>query len=145
MLLLETGVAIRAGTKEDTPMDSLKIVEVSTQTSEDLPAHPVDDRPYWTVTEGDRPTYSSRSDFSSADERVHVGVSQYDKMTLQLNNYPVDEFMHILEGQVEITDESGASKVYGPGDMFVMPKGFSGTWRQLSPIKKLDIYYGSLA
>ena len=23
-------------------------------------------------------------------------------------------------------------------------KGFNGTWRQLSPIKKLDAYYGSL-
>ena len=126
-------------------MNSARIVDVSVQTSDDLTAHPVEDQRYWTVTEGDRPTYTSRSDFVSADERLHVGVSQYDKMTLRLTDYPVDEFMHILEGQVEITDENGASKVYGPGDKFVMPKGFSGTWRQLSAIKKLDVYYGTLA
>ena len=123
-------------------MDPVKIIEVSAKAPADLAAHPVEDRSYWTVTGGDGPTYGSRSDFLSPDGRFHVGYSQYDKMTLQLKDWPIDEFMHILEGQVEITDESGASKVYGPGDMFVMPKGFNGTWRQLSPIKKLDAYYG---
>jgi uncharacterized cupin superfamily protein len=133
-----------AGTREDTPMDSVKIIDVSAKTPAGLAARPVEDQPYWTVTEGDRPTYGSRDDFLSADRRLHVGYSQFEKMTLQLKNWPVDEFMHFLEGQVEITDESGASKVYGPGDMLVMPKGFNGTWRQLSPIKKISVYYGSL-
>ncbi|MNE77536.1 hypothetical protein D3C80_1738570 [compost metagenome] len=49
--------------------------------------------------------------------------------------------MYIIEGQLEISDEKGNSKVYGPGDAFVMPKGFSGTWRQLSKIKKMTVNY----
>ena len=40
-----------------------------------------------------------------------------------------------------IADEEGHSRVYGPGDAFVMPKGFKGTWRQLSPIKKIAVAY----
>jgi len=124
-------------------MHPLKIADVSAETPAELSAHPVEDESFWTVTEGDRPTHGSRDDFSSADQRFQVGYSQYDKMTLQLKDYPVDEFMHILEGQVEITDESGDSKVYGPGDMLVMPKGFNGTWRQLSAIKKIHVYCGS--
>ena len=125
-------------------MAPVKIIEVSPKAPSGLATHPVEDKPYWTVTEGDGPTFGSRKDFVSPDGRFQVGYSQYDKMTLQLKDWPIDEFMHILEGQVQITDESGASKVYGPGDMFVMPKGFNGTWRQLSPIKKLDAYFGSL-
>ncbi len=49
--------------------------------------------------------------------------------------------MYFLEGQVEITNEDGSSKIYGPGDALVMPKGFNGTWRQLGPIKKINISY----
>ena len=144
VLWLAIGVTGHADTKEDTQVDPVKIIDVSPEPPADLTTYPVVDRPFWTVMEGDRPTSGSRRDFLSADGRVHVGYSQYDKVTLQLSNWPVDEFMHILEGQVEITDESGTSKIYGPGDMFVMPKGFNGTWRQLSPIKKLDVYYGSV-
>ena len=45
-------------------------------------------------------------------------------------DWPVDEFMYFLEGQVEITNEDGSSRIYGPGDAIVMPKGFNGIWRQ---------------
>tara|TARA_B110000046_G_scaffold148757_1_gene156728 strand:+ start:1615 stop:1773 length:159 start_codon:yes stop_codon:yes gene_type:complete len=49
--------------------------------------------------------------------------------------------MYFLEGQVEITDEKGESKIYGPGDGIFMPKGFNGTWRQLSAIKKMYVFH----
>ena len=40
-----------------------------------------------------------------------------------------------------LTAEDGSSPIYGPGDAIVMPKGFTGTWRQLSPIKKIHVSY----
>ena len=140
-LWLAAGISGRADTRKNTSMGPLKIIDVSPKPPADLVTRPVVDRPFWTVIAGEKPTSGYRRDYSSTDQRLHVGYSQYDQVTLQLKNWPIDEFMHILEGQVEITDESGASKIYGPGDMFVMPKGFNGTWRQLSPIKKLDVYY----
>ena len=70
-----------------------------------------------------------------------MGSSRYSKITLRLSDWPVDEFMYFLEGQVEITNEDGSSKIYGAGDAIVMPKGFNGIWRQLTPIKKINISY----
>lgn len=84
---------------------------------------------------------ASVDQFLSSDKRLAAGYSKYKKITLRLNNWPVDEIMFILEGRVEITDAKGTTHTYGPGDAFVMPKGFSGTWRQLSDIKKMQITY----
>jgi uncharacterized cupin superfamily protein len=58
-----------------------------------------------------------------------------------LRNWPVDEFMLFLNGQVEVSNTAGQSRVYGPGNMLVMPRGFTGTWRQLGPIRKLAVAY----
>jgi uncharacterized cupin superfamily protein len=49
--------------------------------------------------------------------------------------------MLFVEGQVEITDDLGRGKIYGPGDMILMPRGFNGTWRQLGPIRKISVTY----
>jgi uncharacterized cupin superfamily protein len=77
----------------------------------------------------------------SSDKKFDVGVSRYEPVTLQLRNWPIDEFMYIIEGDVEITDSSGHSRTYGPGAAFLMPKGFEGTWKQHSEIKKINVAY----
>ncbi len=48
----------------------------------------------------------------------------------------------LLEGAIEIADLGGNSRIYRAGDMLVLPKGFNGTWRQLSPIRKVSVSYG---
>ena len=93
------------------------------------------------VIDGDNPEAGSLKSYKSNDGKFNAGLSHYSKMTLRLKDWPQDEFMYFLEGQVEITNEDGSSKVYGPGDAIVMPKGFSGTWRQLSTIKKIHVSY----
>ena len=75
------------------------------------------------------------------DGKLDVGIYHGLKVTLRINGWPVDEVMVFLEGQVEIINEDSTSKIYGPGDMLVMPKGFVGIWRQLGPIKKANISY----
>ena len=101
----------------------------------------IEDYPFMKVVDGDDPKAGGLTSFTSSDGKLDIGLSRYLKVTLQLVDWPVDEFMYFLEGQVEITDESGTSRIYGPGDAIVMPKGFNGTWRQLSPIKKINISY----
>ena len=93
------------------------------------------------VIDGDNPKHGGLSSFTSADGRLQVGLARYSTVTLQLTDWYAHEFMYFLEGQVEITDEDGSSKIYGPGDAIVMPKGFNGTWRQLSTIKKIHVSY----
>lgn len=42
--------------------------------------------------------------------------------------YPVDEYCLVLEGELHLTDLDGTVRVFGPGDAFVIPKGWRGVW-----------------
>jgi len=124
-------------------MKNVSITDIGIARPAGLDQLPVDDYPFMKVLGcGARPAYGSRDAFFSADRRFNVGYSEYTIMTLELRDWPADEFMYFIEGQVQITDLAGRSKTYGPGDMIVMPKGFSGTWKQLSPIRKISATYG---
>ena len=42
--------------------------------------------------------------------------------------FPYDEFVLVLEGQVTLTHIDGEKQTYKPGDTFLVPKGWLGTW-----------------
>ena len=134
ILFLNTAIA---GDK----MDKGKIVHLDPGQLDSVELFAVQDYPFMKVIDGNHPKAGGLTSFKSADGKLDVGFSRYSQVTLRLSDWPVDEFMYFLEGQVEITNEDGSSKIYGPGDAIVMPKGFNGTWRQLSPIKKINISY----
>jgi uncharacterized cupin superfamily protein len=46
-----------------------------------------------------------------------------------------DEAALVLEGEVAV-ESGGSTASIGPGDLLVTPKGFSGTWRARSPVRK---------
>ena len=56
-------------------------------------------------------------------------------------NYTEHEYCHMLAGEVELTDLHGDARRFGPGDSFVVPAGFEGTWENLSPARKLFVIY----
>lgn len=132
--LLWTGTAVLANR-------NVGIVPIDVAALATLATAPIEDAPYWTVVGRERPPAASMSTYISGDKLFEAGVSRYDRVTLQLRDWPVDEFMYILEGQVEITPQEGKPHLYGPGDAFVMPKGFNGTWRQLSNLRKVQVTY----
>lgn len=47
-----------------------------------------------------------------------------------------DEYFHVLEGRIRISDEQGNANEFGPGDACVIPAGFTGTFEVLQPVKK---------
>ena len=47
-----------------------------------------------------------------------------------------DEFFHILEGRIRITNTAGLLKEFDPGEACVIPGGFSGIFEVLEPVKK---------
>lgn len=76
-------------------------------------------------------------DFYSDDSKqFSAGVAAYEPGTIELTNWPVEEFCVVISGALEITDSGGKTEKFGPGDAFVIPKGFSGTWQMPEPFKK---------
>lgn len=127
--------------KEQIKVETIKIIHMDPTQLDNIELSPENGYSFMEVIDGDNPEAGSLKSYKSNDGKFNAGLSHYSKMTLRLKDWPQDEFMYFLEGQVEITNEDGSSKVYGPGDAIVMPKGFSGTWRQLSTIKKIHVSY----
>jgi len=50
--------------------------------------------------------------------------------------YSEHEFCHLLEGRVVLTSDTGERWDFGPGDAWVIPAGFRGTWETLEPARK---------
>ena len=51
--------------------------------------------------------------------------------------YDEDELCVILAGRVRLTEDGGAPRDFGPGDAFVLPRGFRGVWETLEPVRKI--------
>jgi len=53
-------------------------------------------------------------------------------------NYPVTEFMLVLEGEVVIVEETGETRI-GSGESFIIPKGLRCRWTQAGKVKKFFV------
>jgi uncharacterized protein len=60
---------------------------------------------------------------------------------LNLQDYPCDEFMTLIDGEVEVTDTEGNTKRLSAGDSFFLKKGHSGLWRQPGRLRKYSVCY----
>ena len=58
---------------------------------------------------------------------------------LQLNNYPYDEMVLVLEGAVTLQPKGEVPKTYQVGDVFFVPKGYNGTWEMKNDFKEFII------
>jgi uncharacterized protein len=54
-------------------------------------------------------------------------------------HYSVDEFLHILSGEVFVTDENGKSRRLGAGDLAFFPAGASSIWHVPHEVKKIAV------
>ncbi|GJE26909.1 cupin domain-containing protein [Methylobacterium organophilum] len=73
--------------------------------------------------------------YRNADGSVSAGIWTCQPGKWRID-FKQDEFVHILEGEVVVTDGDGRAKTYRAGDAFVTPAGFSGTWDVRRPVKK---------
>jgi len=51
--------------------------------------------------------------------------------------YTECELCVLTAGRVELVSESGARAAFGPGDAFVVPAGYAGTWAVLEDCTKI--------
>src|SRR5712664_865627 len=80
---------------------------------------------------------------------VQVGVSAGNKVAfwgseagaLKAGNYPLDEFVYVLEGDLVTVDADGTRHEFHPGDALVIPKGWAGTWDMKTRFKKIIVNF----
>ncbi|MFO1035088.1 MAG: cupin domain-containing protein [Hyphomicrobiales bacterium] len=75
--------------------------------------------------------------FARAASGLRTGIWRSQAYTERYEDYPADEFMVVLEGEVTLEGE-GFRDTYRKGDAFFVPKGFKGTWHQ--PVALLKFY-----
>lgn len=51
-----------------------------------------------------------------------------------------DEFFHVIEGRIRITDSDGIAKEFCAGDACVIPGGFTGIFEVLEHVKKHYVF-----
>lgn len=73
---------------------------------------------------------------------VGTWSSEVGKWKIQ---YTEEEYCELLEGSSVITDDAGNSMTVRPGDCFVVPRGFVGTWEVITPTKKNFVVYETLS
>ncbi|MEE8534557.1 MAG: cupin domain-containing protein [Kiloniellales bacterium] len=87
------------------------------------------------LLEGD-PTEQGHNFFTNARGNVMAGVWECTPCKERIDSYPVDEMMTVLAGSVTVADADGNAQTFGPGDTFVIGKGFRGTWHITETLRK---------
>lgn len=116
------------------------------KTNVDFPAKQSQSAGYWPerscILSG-RPEQTATYVYESPDKLFAAGIWTCRPGKFRID-FGRDEFIHLLEGVVTVTDAGGTAKTYRAGDAFVTPKGFSGTWDVIEAVKKHFTYYGAV-
>jgi uncharacterized cupin superfamily protein len=89
-------------------------------------------------------SYTSLSEYKSEDRKFTVALWESGPGVLQTDAYPHDEYCLVLEGHLIITNRSGRREEFGPGDTFVIPKGWAGTWNMTTRFKKQYVAFAEV-
>jgi len=81
------------------------------------------------------PRTSVRNHYSDPSSQFFAGdwSSSVGKWRVR---YSEHEFCHLLEGEVVLASDDGREWRFGPGDAWVIPAGFSGTWETVRAARK---------
>lgn len=80
--------------------------------------------------------------FTRGQAGLRAGIWRCGPYTERYEDYPVDEFMIVLEGEVTLEGDDGFRGTYRKGDAFLLPKGFKGVWRQPVSMRKYYVIIG---
>jgi uncharacterized cupin superfamily protein len=73
--------------------------------------------------------------FSDATQQFHSGVWSSTRGKWRIR-YSESEFCCLTRGRVALENETGERWVFGAGDGFLVPAGFSGTWEVIEDCTK---------
>lgn len=100
---------------------------------------PDNDPPYYQTMDGTHFSYRCFDPYTLAKRQAAVEVCEMEPVKLKILYWPETEVIHLIRGQVTITESTGAVRQYSAGDIFVLPEGFTGTWNQPERISKVVV------
>jgi uncharacterized cupin superfamily protein len=77
--------------------------------------------------------------FEAPSPNVIVGYWTGGPGEITLEPWPYTEVCSILSGRVKIRDRAGNLIEFGPGEAFLVPRGFMGSWVTLEPASKIFV------
>jgi uncharacterized cupin superfamily protein len=93
-----------------------------------------------------RPIASHRLVQWYAGEKISSMIYDADDGLLEFIDLPYDEQVTVLNGEAVLTSQDGERHVFVKGDVFVAPKGWTGTWELRDGYRELITFEtGSLA
>jgi uncharacterized cupin superfamily protein len=116
----------------DTPLPPLATFDASVATdTADVPADRVlDGQPRTTV----------QNHYSDATGRFHCGVWSSTPGRWRVS-YTENEFCQLLAGRVRLVGDDGTTREFRPGDTWVIPSGWRGTWETVEAARKYYAIY----
>jgi uncharacterized cupin superfamily protein len=76
-----------------------------------------------------KPIKSHRSISWFVGETLTSIIYEADDGLLTFTDLPYEEHVRILHGRAILTSVDGHRQIFDPGDDFIVPKGWSGTWQ----------------
>ena len=102
-------------------------------------AGPLEDWGPRTGADSGDPRMSGLTIFGSADGPIEVGVWACTPGGWSITDRPDTETVQILSGRARLTDAGGRCTELTAGDVLVLPRGWSGRWDVLEPVRKLYV------
>ncbi len=70
------------------------------------------------------------------DLGLEIGIWACTPGGWSITDRPDSETVHIMGGRCRLTNVDGTSRELGPGDSALLPRGWSGRWDILEPLRK---------
>lgn len=77
--------------------------------------------------------------FEGDELRVSIFESTPAKTDHRERPTDVDEFVYVLSGKLILTEPDGTAHEFLPGDAFVLPIGYTGTWEMQGNYRELVV------
>ena len=85
--------------------------------------------------------YATREQYLASAGAFRVALWESGPGVLVTDSYPNEEYCRVLEGTLTITNADGSTADFGPGDSFVIPRGWAGRWHMKTRFKKQFVAY----
>ena len=82
-------------------------------------------------------------DYVDPSKQLTVGIWECTPYEEHIPSYPCDEFCTIISGSITVTGEDGQSEHFGPGDSFMILRGYKCRYKLTETTRKYSIMFES--